>query len=91
MTPTPPVFLARAGYRVRRAMDAARFLPIVGAFLFLMPLIWTTGSTRRSMVYIFAIWIGLIFGAALLSRVLIREPKSDTAKPTESGQNRGSV
>ena len=91
MTPKSPIFLARAAYRLRRAMDAARVLPIVGGGLFLMPLIWTAGSTRQGIIYIFAIWIGLIIAAALLSRILIKEPQSENHGATDLGQDSGSV
>jgi len=75
MKPTRPLFLARQGYRRRRAMDAARALPILGAFLFLLPLLWTAGeggigATRTVTVYVFVIWAGLIAGAGWLSRYL---------------------
>ncbi len=72
-------------------MDAARVLPIVGGGLFLMPLIWTAGSTRQGIIYIFAIWIGLIIAAALLSRILIKEPQSENHGATDLGQDSGSV
>ncbi len=41
MKPLRPLFLARHGYRRRRIMDAARVLPVLGAFLFFVPLLWT--------------------------------------------------
>lgn len=37
---TGPLFLARADYRRRRLRDAARLLPVVGALLMLLPLLW---------------------------------------------------
>ena len=74
----PPVFLERRSYRRRRMMDAARVLPILGAVLFMLPMLWhhpdaqgtATGSVRTSYayVYLFALWAGLILLSGLLSR-----------------------
>lgn len=38
--PPPPVFLASASYRQRRLRDVALLLPVLGAVLFLVPLLW---------------------------------------------------
>jgi len=86
----PPVFLARTGYRLRRVMDAARFLPVIGAFLFTLPLLWGGGTTGRGIVFVFAVWFGLIIGAGVLSRPLRRSmaDKTDTA---DEGRNSGPV
>ncbi len=70
MNPKPPVFLARSSYRLRRAMDAARMLPVIGAILFLLPLLWHGGYTRQGIVFLFLVWLGLIIVAAALSRPL---------------------
>ena len=72
LKPPAPVFLARTGYRLRRLMDAARVLPLAGAFLFLLPLLWGGGATRRAVLFVFAVWLGLIVVAAMLSRPLGR-------------------
>ncbi|SMX42999.1 hypothetical protein [Actibacterium lipolyticum] len=56
-------------------MDAARLLPILGLFLFMMPLLRQTGgpaATAGIVVYIFAVWFVLIILAGLLSRRLHR-------------------
>lgn len=86
MKPPPPIFLARRGYRLRRATDAARFLPVVGAFLLLVPLLWTAGSTRSGVIYLFAIWFLLILVAWFLSRWLsapdIGQPDAPAAPDT---------
>lgn len=84
MTQRRPEFLARQGYRRRRLMDAARALPILGAFLFLIPLLWSSddggaAATRVGTVYLFVIWALLIIAAALLARVLKKDdPDGDT-------------
>ncbi len=71
----PPVFLERASYRQRRLGDAARFLPLLGAVLWLIPLLWASDGpeapSQAGMVsYIFIVWLVLILLAAILSRAL---------------------
>ncbi len=65
----PSVFLERQTYRRRRLMDAARLLPVLGALLFAVPLLWPgaddSGSaaampTSRAIRYIFGVWALLI-------------------------------
>ncbi len=71
MRPGRPLFVARTGYRRRRVMDAARVLPILGAFLFFLPLLWAGDSkTGMGVIYLFAVWAGLILAAFGLSRFL---------------------
>lgn len=63
-------FVERRTYRRRRLMDIARIAPILGALLFLVPLLWpepsgpeasqAAGSMSGAMIYIFGVWIGLI-------------------------------
>ena len=82
MTSRRPLFLARHGYRRRRIMDAARVLPLIGAFLFLVPLLWSGGSggdadTGVGVVYLFTIWLGLIVAAFVFSLSL----RHDIANP----------
>jgi hypothetical protein len=71
---TPPLFLARASYRRRRLRDAARLLPILGAFLLLLPILWMPDGritlTASDIIYFFAVWLGLILLAAAFSRGL---------------------
>ncbi|MFO1204043.1 MAG: hypothetical protein U1E58_15535 [Tabrizicola sp.] len=66
--PKRPLFLARAPYRRRRLRDAARLLPVLGAFLLLLPLLWTPDSrmSLRSsdVIYFFSVWLVLIGLAA---------------------------
>ena len=85
MKPARPLFLARQGYRRRRVMDAARALPVLGAFLFLIPLLWTGAAgngatTRVGIVYLFGIWACLIGAAGWLSRYL--DSREDEAGDT---------
>ncbi|MBT8474352.1 MAG: hypothetical protein HKO95_06835 [Rhodobacteraceae bacterium] len=66
-----PMFLARETYRRRRLMDAARILPFLGAFLFLIPLLMgTEAGTSISKIYLFLAWLVLILLAFVVSRRL---------------------
>lgn len=77
--PRQPLFLARENYRTRRAADLSRALPLLGLFLFMMPLLGLSGSEHRTgtyLIFLFGVWFGLIVIAAVLSRRLVR-PRSD--------------
>ncbi len=69
--PKRPLFLARAPYRRRRLRDAAWLLPVLGAFLLLLPLFWATDSrmslTSGDVIYFFSVWLVLIGLAALFA------------------------
>ena len=76
-------FVERRTYRRRRLMDMARLLPILGALLFAVPLMWpnpdpypapdTHGGmmTSAAITYIFLVWGGLIL-ASLAFGVAVR-------------------
>ena len=82
--PREPLFLERQTYRRRRLMDAARFLPFAGAFLFLAPILWAASArTATGTIYLFGIWLALIVVAALLARRL-----STTAPAPGEGDER---
>ena len=93
-----PVFLARRAYRLRRLRDAARLLPLAGAFLLLLPILWAPGpqATRDTAwdgIYIFAIWGLLILAAALLAQGLTAgdegagpDPEGDAADARRVGR-----
>ncbi|MFT4150409.1 MAG: hypothetical protein QM656_09445 [Paracoccaceae bacterium] len=76
-----PLFLARAEYRRRRLRDAARLLPVVGAVLFLLPVLWQgqamAPGTASGGLYLFAVWGLLVVGAAALAPALSRPPLDD--------------
>ena len=82
-TPRPaPLYLRPASYRRRRQRDAARMLPFVGVFLFLLPLLWSPQDTFRrdtapDGIYLFVVWAVLIVLAMLISRSLNRPGDSD--------------
>ena len=94
--PSAPLFLARAVYRKRRLRDAARMVPILGLFLWLLPALWAgpagngPASAGRDWVYVFAVWAGLIALAAALSPGLAEaesEREAGSAKD-EDGEDR---
>lgn len=71
----PSVFLERQSYRRRRLMDAARILPLLGALLFALPLLWPASmphgasgdagiAMSSAIIYVFSVWTALI--AAIL-------------------------
>ncbi len=73
--PRPSQFLARDSYRLRRLMDAARLLPVLGLVLFLLPLLRgsdtpdavATPATAQEAVFLFLVWGGLVLAALLMS------------------------
>ena len=83
--PRAPLFLKRQSYRRRRLRDAARMLPIVGIFFFLLPILWSPGETLRKDtapdgVFLFAIWLGLVAVAAALAPGLAAEGDDDESE-----------
>lgn len=69
--PPEPVFLERQSYRRRRVGDAARFLPLIGLVLFLLPVLWADDATTAGgIVFLFTVWGALIVVVAVLSRLL---------------------
>lgn len=85
--------LERQGYRRRRLSDAARVLPVIGAGLLLVPLLWpgvdeTAGGiepvrTSQAIIYIFGSWAVLIL-AAVLFGLAARHDDSGIADGSES-------
>lgn len=73
-----PVFLERRNYRRRRMMDAVKIVAILGAILWLIPVIWPNGDDPNTepmpmsgaLSYVFGVWLFLILLSAGLSRVL---------------------
>lgn len=70
--PRTPLFLARSAYRRRRLADAARLLPLVGCFLFVVPIFWQPAATPApdtapGGLYIFVVWALLILAAVLIA------------------------
>lgn len=74
-----PMFLERRSYRVRRMMDAVRFLPLLGLALWMVPLLWPASDAvvegapepmpmSTALLYIFGIWGALVLAAWVLWR-----------------------
>lgn len=70
------LFLERSGYVQRRLIDAARLLPLLGLFLWLVPLAWPRGGEGNDIgsagasIYIFGVWGFLIcLGAIIAARI----------------------
>lgn len=85
--PRPPKFVARTSYRRRRLIDAARLLPVLGLFFFLLPILWRPAETpepdtARGGIYLFSVWIVLIAAAFGLAWVLGRK---ETVAPDANG------
>lgn len=112
--PQPPVdgkpgagyalFVAHGTYRQRRMIDAAGLLPVLGALLFAMPLLWMgAGSgpepaaparTSHVMIYLFAVWAGLVILSAFITRGLKTGgavPEDDDTPPHNSTSQDGAV
>ncbi|WP_298836838.1 hypothetical protein [uncultured Roseobacter sp.] len=79
----PPVFLERGSYRQRRVTDAVRLLAVLGAVLWMIPLLWPTGEVAegtgmpmsRALSYVFGVWLLLICIAAALVARMRRMPE----------------
>ncbi len=84
------LFVEREVYRKRRMIDAARVLPILGAALFLLPVLWRSPEglglpTTHLMGYLFGIWLLLTVGAAALSSYIASIPEPDEDPPEARG------
>ncbi|TCL09033.1 hypothetical protein BXY66_1075 [Shimia isoporae] len=69
------VFLERQSYRRRRLIDFIRMVPVIGAILWAVPLLWSTEdgesvATSDAVVYVFVVWFGLVVCGGILARAL---------------------
>ena len=76
-------FVERRAYRRRRMVDAARLLPIAGAALICLPLLWRgvegeAAKTTHVMLFLFLLWGGLAIVSALISAFLGPAADSET-------------
>ncbi len=84
-----PTFLARDTYRQRRMIDAARFLPFLGAFAFIVPtLIADRIGTAPGYVVLFGGWIVLIVLSRIVTGRLQRHSVLDDP-PDDAGNGAG--
>ena len=84
--PAQPLFLARRSYRRRRLIDAIRLVPVLGAVLFMLPVLGSAGhvgATFRGGLYLFASWAFLIVLTAFLTRRLERAARAEQAEQAE--------
>ena len=91
MTDKPtPLFLERRSYRQRRLVDAARLLPVLGAVLFGLPVLWPKGGgaglpTSSAILYLFGVW-GILVGLTL---VISRRLEDNAPAAPQDGQGEG--
>jgi hypothetical protein len=85
----PGSFLEKRSYRRRRKTDGLRLLPVLGLWLFMVPLLWPGASARltglgvpmsTALIYIFAVWFALIVLCAFLSATQNREDTDRTGE-----------
>ena len=79
------VFLQRRNYRRRRLVDLIRMLPVIGALLWAVPLLWPTGenggvTASRALIYVFLVWFGLVVVTALVSRLALSAQVDENLK-----------
>lgn len=87
--PNGPVFLERQTYRMRRLMDAVRLLPLLGAALWMVPLMWPLPEAEgggiamsSALQYLFGVWLMLVVMRLILWRkTRVQDaPASDTVE-----------
>ena len=91
-----PLFLKRRSYRRRRLRAAARLLPVFGAFFFLLPILWSPGTSAKpdtapDGVYLFVVWFLLILCAAALAPGLDGGADDDVARAQAAALHDGCV
>lgn len=82
-----PLFLERQSYRRRRLIDMSRALPVIGALLWAVPLLWPTGpdsgtSTSVAIIYLFGVWLGMVLLGAIMAWLL---KDADAQEPGRDG------
>ncbi|MDD9738665.1 MAG: hypothetical protein RID15_13650 [Marinovum algicola] len=87
------LFVERQTYRRRRLQDAARFLPVLGIVLMMVPLLWSEGAEGVTMsgavIYLFLIWAALVAAAMVLSLYLHDDRSEPEDSPPESRREAG--
>ena len=82
-----PLYLARMSYRQRRLRDAACMLPVAGAILWLLPVLYLAPSTGLTVIYLFGIWFILILAAHMLARRM--DGAADEDAPVQRDRDSG--
>lgn len=82
-----PLFLERQSYRRRRLIDMIRMLPVIGALLWAVPLLWPVGTesdtpTSAAIIYLFGVWFAMVVLSAVLAWILKR---NETQEPERDG------
>ncbi|KAE9631488.1 hypothetical protein FEE96_16220 [Parasedimentitalea maritima] len=92
------LFVERKAYRRRRLMDIARLLPLFGALLFLVPLMWpnpdpypapdTSGGKpiSEAITYLFTIWTLLIVASFVFGVAVRRWAENWTEGTDKPGE-----
>jgi len=94
---SPLVFLEHQSYRRNRLADAARLLPVIGAAVLAVPLLWPSADSAQvvageveavpmstAILYIFGAWAGLIGLSVVFGMVTRRWGQPDG--PQKPGQ-----
>jgi len=73
--------------------DAARLLPVLGAFLVLLPILWAPAATEArdtapDWIYLFVVWALLILAAAILGPRLTDESPDEADPDPGPGEGR---
>jgi len=64
----PSLFLEKQSYRRRRLADAAKVLPVLGAILLCLPILWAEDArTAGGLIYVFGVWAAMILAMAFVS------------------------
>lgn len=86
-----PLFLERGTYRRRRVMDAIKLVAVLGAGLWMVPVLWPTDETLNStpvamseaLFFIFGIWVALIALSGFLMRNMRMAPDTEDTQEEE--------
>lgn len=86
-----PLFLERSSYRKRRMMDAVKLLALLGACLWMVPVLWPSSdqpgtepiAMSRALFYVFGVWTLLI----VFSAFLMRKVRGDLRAESDPGDD----
>lgn len=79
-----PLFLERGSYRERRLLDAVRLVVVLGALLWIIPVLWPNEGAAQvpmstALFYVFGVWVVLIVISAVLAsrRSVLRDGETE--------------